>query len=695
MNRRTILGRPSREAVRNKLEAVLAFPRRYRSVLRCAQADPRNWIVLLMQLAGSEDSDVGHMAARVLLDLVSGAQGIEEVLEVYRRLPRQTAALADVAVCVTERLLRSLPEAPQLGGFPSAVLWNNLSARCLDAEQRERAVQAAEMAVRVSVLTPDARPEAFRIRTLCFLTASKARAASGRIRSALNAVEEACSLAARLSRGGRKQDLILEGRALSLRANRLAAVGRLEEAVRSAERARTLLREAPVTVEARFELAVAELALANGLNDLGLYERAFSHAEEADGLFRWLVGKDHDRFLEFSAAAATALAECFARCGQPESALKLSCQTVNRMEELTRRQAERFGRDFVAYLVNLSDATGERGDFDKAVFIGRRAVHEARLLGHRLGQRDWYIEGIALNNLFNLLYRLQRFREADRVGKRALRSFRCLPDSHPEAHIERGRTLRNLAEAQRMLARRGGIGRAMAKARQAVAEARRGPLANSATGMLLEAQCRSTLAACLEDGEQFDEAVREARVSLRIRRGLHRKYPSAHRSDLAYSLYLLSRLLLRVGRIEAARAAAREAMGHYQALVDTGPERLAAFLSGSLRVLAEAELAVKRTRVAVSILEQAIRLVRPRYTASPEVWMVTLLPLCTRYVEVCECAGLRWKSDLVQDVIEKAVRAVPEGVGIPGADSSRGVQKGGEGGSIALPSLRGKTGRRG
>lgn len=649
--------RPGFPRVRAWLEMVQEFPGKYRQVLARAQAERASWVPSLVTFAMHESPRSARMAARLLGDLVKRSRTMDEVLDLNRHLPQQSSALADVALAVTERIMGNLADAQRMVGAEAAKLWNNLAVRCHEANQPARALELAELALKVSGPLNDT-PANRRTRVLCLLTAAKLRAEHGQTRSALTAANEAVALTAKLGRNGKGGDAVLWARALTIRANRLAALGQIAEALSDLRQARRRLGHAPVSRESRHDVAVAELAMANALNHLGNYAEGLQHAEEADRLFRTLVAESPDQYLEYAAAAATAFSQGLSQTGKLELSYEVARQAVERMQVLVERQPRRFGSEFTAHLISLSDSAGELGRFEEAVVFGERALRNARRVGERMGQRDWYLEGVAACNLFNLYYRLERLQDAAQVIRRALRSYQRLPDSHPEAHTERARALRNLAEVEQMLAKPGRARKAVRAARQALAVVQQAPLRSSDAVQLLEAQCRTTLATCLAEDGNLTEAIVEEEASTQIRRSLYQRSPSVYGSDVAYSLYKLSALLMKAGKTEAAKTSASRAVALYEEVLPSSAERTAAFLADSLQVLGSLYRKEGRTDDAIQTFERAIRLLRPRYEAAPEVWHSTLLRICVRYVDACTEGAVAYRPELVEDVI---ARAVPDG----------------------------------
>ena len=265
--------------------------------------------------------------------------------------------------------------------------------------------------------------------------------------------------------------------------------------------------------------------------------------------------------------------------------------------------------------------------------------------------------------LFNLLYRHRSFDEALKVIQRAARAFGKLPDTHPEAAMEKARALRNLAEVQRVSGSLRQQARAVASARLAVEALKADEATMSESEAMFKAQCLTTLATCLDESGALVEAVACDEESLRLRRILYGEGRTVYQADYAYGHYQLAIRKHRTGDNGATRTAAAEAVVHYEAALPNGPERIAAFLAESLAILAGMELASDKPAKAIELLVRAISVLRPHYQRSADLWFPNLLPLCTKYVEACGAAGIQYNKSLVEDVIRQAMADASRGTG--------------------------------
>jgi tetratricopeptide (TPR) repeat protein len=643
--------------LRNWLMVAHKHPHEWPGIVDLVRRDSKRWRPLLVFLATHEHSPVLPMALKLLDLLAVETRDAWEVAELLAALPGKSSSLANTAATLTARLLDLFPEHLRGADLEAAKLWNNLSERCQDANRPEDALRCAQKAVAVSRAVPGKSPATQHVRVVTLLTLAKRQAERGEADLALEAANSAFELASDLARSGTRPDLLLQAQAGILLANRYSAVGDSEHAVTATSRACDLFAQCEGDENMRYDLGLLAHSLASDLTRQGRHEAALPLSECAERLFRILAGANPDEYEEYLAAAAYNYAINLTQIGDLRRAYDLSHTAVERMKPLVDRQLLRFGAEYTAYLLGHSDAAAELGKFDEALDFARQAILAARRLGRRQGLRDWYLEGQSYVNQFKLLYRLQRFPEAATAIRVALRAFNRVSDKHPGATMERARSLRNLAEVQRVTARPGKAGMAVRTARQALARLTNGAASATEAMRLLESQCRTTLANCLEEAGDLDGAIQEDEASLKTRRELFAGSSSVHRPDLAYCLMQTARRCLKAERLAQAAPLAAECVRHYEAIGLDGDEQTAAFFADALRVLADTQAANGDMAGAVKQLVRGIGLLRPRFAAAPDLWLVSLLPVCTRYVELCGEAGIEFEAALVEDVIAHALQS--------------------------------------
>ena len=641
--------------VRNWLIVAQQSPQKLAGVLQRARADLDGWLPALIVLSTSSHGPANVSAIKLLGALAGEREPTDTLLEIYSFLPRKSSALAEVAAQVTEILMSRFSSDAESNDGAHVMMWNNRSERSHDDNRPMVALRCAETAVELcrSLTSADAVPR--RIQTTCLLTLAKRLAENGKTKRALAVAKLAWGLATIPPHSGDIKDRKLEAQAAINYANRLAGVGEVESAEIVVERAIKILSEFPDSLELRYDLAMAELALANQLTNQGRHEDSLPHADNAERLFRVLTGDEPDEYFEYAAAAANTFAQNLTHTGNLELAYNLSCRSVERMDEYVRRQPARFGQEFTAYLISAADCAGDIGRYDEAISFARRAVVQAEKVGALLYRRDWYLEGTAHSNLFNLCYRLEDFDEAEKAIRAACRAFKRLPRNHPESRPGLARSLRGLAEVLRTKAAPGQGHRAVRVAREAVRITQSWRGSRNESLVQLASHCRTTLALCLEESGRLNEAIAEERKSLKMRRDLFGRSKKVYRSDLAYSLSVQAKRLLNAGEPEEALELAVEAVRHYEQVFRTEPERIGVFMANAVCTLAEIQIEKSKQR-GIKTLVRGIKLLRPRFEVAPDVWGRRLLPLCIRYVECCSEAGIDFDESLVVDVIAKCRR---------------------------------------
>lgn len=646
-----------RAELRNWLAAAYRHRRTWAGVVQRVRSEWPRWLSPLIFLATHEPAPVLTMAVKILKTVAAESQDAGFLGELLVALPRKSSALAPVAAFVTERMLEHFPDPSRRADLEAARLWNNLSERCQDANRPDDALRYARQAVAVSQAVASDSASTQRVRAVAWLTLAKRWAERGATGPALEAAASGFDLASTLAKAGAPADRLLEAQAAVVLANRFAATGDIKRAMAAGQTARFYFDQSDAGEDRRYDLALLDHFLAGILTRQGRHEAALPFSENAERLFRILVAESPDEYQEYSAAAAYAYAINLTQVGDVQRAYDLSRLAVERMTPLVSDHPLRFGADYTAYLLGLSDSAAELGKFHEALEVASDAVRAVQRLGRRQRRRDWYLEGQCHTNRFNLLYRLQRFPEAEQATRAAVRAFGRMDDSHPEAAIEQARSLRNLAEAQRMMSGSAKVAKAVQTARLALARLPDGRVPITEARQLVEAQCRTTMANCLEEAGDFAAALQEDQASLVIQRDLFARSARVHRPDLAYCLLQTAKRTLLAGRMAEAAALAAEGVGHYETIGMAGEERTVAFFAEALRVLAVAQSAQGDRSAALQNLVHGIGLLRPRYAMAPDLWLASLLPLCTHYVELCGQAGLEFEAALVQDVIAHAMRS--------------------------------------
>jgi len=639
--------------IQNWLQTASDFPAKYGRIYERARREPLRWLPALVHHSVHDKSAAGKIAVRILAGIVHETRDIDILLLVLDLLPRRSSVLAEVSVEAAQKMLECFPLGQRSKGSEAAMLWNNLSERWHDADQPQKALDCAQQAVAIGDTLP---PEDIRMRVITRLTLAKCLALVGQTKSAVAAASAAFSLACALDDAGRTADPALKAQSAVIFANRLAEIGNLKEAADMADMAARLIRELPESSESPYNLALAEHSLANQLTRQGLHESSLPHAEHAEQVFRILSSENPEEYVEYATAAAATYSHNLTHVGQLQRAYDLSFGNVERMREYAKRQPTRYGFEFTAHLMSLSDCASELGRYQEALLFGKEAVDHARQLGRLARRRDWYLEGQANVNLFSLYYRLRKFAEAAKSIRAAERAFKNLKGTHPDAGMERIRALRGLGEVERMLARDGHSKRALRAAGQALELLKEQRFVVNDAWLMLEAHCRTTYAACLNEGGNMEESFSQEWASLRLRKRLFKRSPLIYQADLANSLSQLARRFLKTGNPEKAQPLAEQAVSHYEQALDRLPERSIPLMADALWTLGEIHLERRQVPQGMAILVRGIRLLRPYYEKNADLWVADLLPLCARYVELCGNTNVDFEKALVEDVIVHAKR---------------------------------------
>ncbi len=590
----------------NRFRAAAEFPRTYLRTLSFVRKNLATLLPTVVVLAMKPDTQAGKVAVRILGDLAD--DGVDTLYALYQCLPEKTSALAGVAAKITNYLYKAL--VLHSGQFDAAEvqLLNNLSERLQDNEQASEALEAAERAVAACRTLEAPSDQNRRITILCLGTLAKRRAELGQHREAAKVAKEAYNGAIKLAELNSEGDRLVAAQIAINLANRVAALGHHEEAAGVAKDALQHFARMPAADERfPYDVGLAEYALASNLTGLGRHAESLVHAERAEALFRKLTPDEPDFYIEYHAAAADVLSQNLVHTGEPKKAYSLSFQAQQRLAPLAARQPRRFGREYVAHLVNHADSASEVGNFDEAIDLATSALSKARKLWQRFGAKDYFLEGRIANLLFNLYYRVGQFTNAKRLAKLSISCFEPLSVEHPVAIEELARAFRNLAEAERVLANSKTVLRVVEIARKAVATVAKCEHQNSEAVQLLTAHCNSALAACLSDAGARSDAVSAERVSLTIREHLSMCQPAQYARELAYSKSRLARYLLDVSQSVEALELAEDALELYCKVAVCDGVAIKPFLTLATQTFVDALIANERPTESSETLQKAIR----------------------------------------------------------------------------------------
>jgi hypothetical protein len=303
--------------------------------------------------------------------------------------------------------------------------------------------------------------------------------------------------------------------------------------------------------------------------------------------------------------------------------------------------------DYLSLLISQSAACGEAGDNATGQERARGAIELARKWKEILGEKAEWIEGVALNALFNLEYEARAFAAAHETALQAVRVFEGLGASKPEFREDLTRALRNLTESSRLTASTPEERRqALDTGLRAVASAERLENQGSRQVRLILAHCLSSLSQLqLECGEDAQALLSERR-SLGIRRELFNEDQLSFRRDLAYSLRLLSGYEHGAGNfIEALRHVA-ESIRHYEILLSTTDEDVLTQFGEALFLRAIFLGAKEKNTGMMRSLRRALDRLLPAYRVRPESVKITTAKIAKMYVGAATSFGLAMDHDV-------------------------------------------------
>ncbi|MFI8083068.1 tetratricopeptide repeat protein [Kitasatospora sp. NPDC086009] len=315
---------------------------------------------------------------------------------------------AEEAVAVLRGLAAVRP-GDHLGDLARAL--GSLGRVRLEAGRRERAVEAAQEAVGLFRRLAEANPAVHRphlVTSLVHLSATLPRRTEHGDRTsgpALTAAEEAVVLARELAEVDPAIHRRGLGRALEAHGDRLAELGRRDEAV-------TVLREAA-----------------------DLYQALGSGGSTAPWELTGLLGRLAALYGESGAPGDKAhmlLNLSALPFGAPEERVEVARQAVELYAGTDERAAE------AAALLNLGTALARARRYEEAVSVGRRALGTSRELGFR------EFEAVSLSNLADHLRRAGRYGEAVEAADAACALDEELGREHGHPFYTRGEALLQL-----------------------------------------------------------------------------------------------------------------------------------------------------------------------------------------------------------------------------------------------------------
>ncbi|WP_346619585.1 tetratricopeptide repeat protein [Blastococcus montanus] len=223
--------------------------------------------------------------------------------------------------------------------------------------------------------------------------------------------------------------------ALNNLSNRLADLGRREDALAAIDEAVTLRRALAAARPDAFtpDLAMALNNLSLRLGDLGRHEDALTAIDEAVTLRRALAAARPDAFTPALATSLNNLSNRLANLGRREDALTAIDEAVTLRRALAAARPDAFTPALATSLNNLSGRLADLGRREDAL----TAIDEAVTLRRALtaARPDAFTPDLAgaLNNLSNRLANLGRHEDALAAIDEAVAAYRALAAARPDA----------------------------------------------------------------------------------------------------------------------------------------------------------------------------------------------------------------------------------------------------------------------
>ncbi|MEU0947257.1 tetratricopeptide repeat protein, partial [Streptomyces canus] len=316
-------------------------------------------------------------------------------------------------------------------------------------------------------------------------------------------------------------------------------------------------------------LAMSLNSLSNRLAALGRRDEALEAITEAVQIRRELAHTHPDAHRPDLAGSLSNLSNRLAALGRREEALEAVTEAVQIWRELAHTYPDTHRPNLAMSLNNLSSRLGAVGRRDEALEAITEAVQIRRELAHT--HPDTHRPNLAgsLNNLSNQLGAVGRRDEALEAITEAVQIRRELAHTHPDAHRpDLAESLNSLSNRLAALGRRHEALEAITEAVQIWRE-----LAHTHPDTYRPALATSlnSLSNRLAALGRRDEALETITEAADLRRELAHTHPDAHRPALATSLHNLSNRLAALGRRDEALETITEAADLRRELAHTHP----------------------------------------------------------------------------------------------------------------------------
>ena len=426
----------------------------------------------------------------------------------------------------------------------------------------------------------------------------------GRPEEALARTQEAVTIRRRLAEANPDAHLAALAGALSSLGIRLAEVGRPEEALAPAKEAITIYRTlAEANPNAYLpDLAGALTNLGEHLSRVGQHQQALAPAQEAVTIYRTVVEANPGVQLPNLAMALSNLGIRLAMVGRRDEALAPAQEAVTTYRTLAEANPDAYLPDLAMALDNLGNRLAMVGRPEEALAPAQEAVTIRRRLAE--ANPDAYLPDLAtsLNNFGIRLTEVGQHQQALGPAQEAVTIRRRLAEANPDAYLaDLATSLNNIGFVLSELSR---PEEALAPTQEALAIYRRLAEANPDAYLADLAMALGNLGAVLSQLGQRQQPLAPAHEAVTIYRRLAETNPDAYLADLAMALSNLGLILSAVGRPEEALAPAQEAVTIYRTLAEANPNAHLAALAGALTNLREQLAAADRDEDVVEVQEE-------------------------------------------------------------------------------------------
>ncbi|MEU9923792.1 tetratricopeptide repeat protein, partial [Streptomyces griseoluteus] len=446
----------------------------------------------------------------------------------------------------------------------------------------------------------------------------------GRREEALTAITRAIAIHEALAK--QRPDAFLPDLASSLsnQSNHLAGVGRREEALTAITRAmaihEALAKQRPDAFLPNLANSLSNQS--NRLAGLGRREEALAAITRAVEIREALAKQRPDAFLPNLAMSLNNQSVHLAGLGRWEEALAAITRAVEIREALAKQRPDAFLPDLASSLNNQSVRLAGLGRWEEALAAITRAVEIREALAKQLP--DAFLPHLAssLGNQSNHLAGLGRREEALAAITRAVETYQSLAKQRPDAFLpDLASSLNNQSN------RLAGLGRweeALAAATRAVEI--REALAKQRPDAFLPnlANSLNNQSNHLADLGRWEEALAAITRAVEVHEALAKQRPDAFLPDVASSLNNQSACLADLGRWEEALAAATRAVEIREALAKQRPDAFLPDLASSLNNQSNHLADLGRREEALAAITRAVETYQSLAKQRPDAFLPDL-----------------------------------------------------------------------